>query len=282
MARGRERGAGKWRSLGTANPNASPPTDMITTRSALITTALFAFAQASQAAEIPAGLTWLPSDPLDISLNGNKAYDLWLNLSSTTNLSRLAPFVMNGQDFGLLSHSINGYAGGGMFPGMTMWGPYQSQFWTSSTRGELIKTANGTGGGPYPANSSMYYGGASPQANVNGGSLAAKGYAIPGLKTVTFQFSVGEAYGYSLWDAEGDGIGANDMPKLKVFNASGELIGTLGPNHAEIIKKAYNGSMEMPPGSGLDEDIYINTFGLQWNLAAVEQAILRTTTISPS
>ncbi|QJE97684.1 beta strand repeat-containing protein [Luteolibacter luteus] len=246
---------------------------MTTTRSALITTALIAFAQVAPAAEIPAGLTWLPSDPLDITLSGNKAYDLWLNLAGSANMSRQAPFIMGGIDYGLLPYNINGYAGGGMFPGMTMWAPYASQFGTSTTAGQLIKTANGTGGGPYPANSSMYFGGASPQSNVNGGSLAAKGHAIPAVKTVTFQFSIGEAYGYSLWDADGDGIGANDMPKLKVFNASGELITTLAPNYAEVIKKAYNGSMEMPPGSGLDEDIYINTFGLQWNLAVVEQEI---------
>lgn len=243
---------------------------MITTRSVLISTAFLTLARA---AEIPAGLTWLPSDPLDVSLNGAKAYDLWLNLAGSANLSRQAPFVMGGVDYGLMPYSISGCMGGGMFPGMTMWDPYQSQFWTSTTRGELIKTANGTGGGPYPANSSMYFGGASPQSNVNGGSLAAKGHAIPAVKTVTFQFSIGEAYGYSLWDADGDGIDADDMPKLKIFNAGGELITTLAPDHAEIIKKAYNGSMEMPPGSGVDEDIYINTFGLQWNLAPVEQEI---------
>lgn len=246
---------------------------MITTRSALITTAFIAFAATSHSAEIPAGLTWLPSDPLDITLTGTKSYDLWLNLASGSNLSRQAPFIMGGVDYGPMPYSIPGNAGGGMFPGMTMWAPYQSQFWSGTTRGELIKTANGTGGGPYPANASIYYGGASPQSNVNGGSLAAKGHAVPGVKTVAFQFSVGEAYGYSLWDADGDGIGANDMPKLKVFDAGGGLITTLSPAYAEVIKKAYNGSMEMPPGSGLDEDIYINTFGLQWNLAAVEQTI---------
>jgi autotransporter-associated beta strand protein len=246
---------------------------MITTRSALISTALVALVSTSRSAEPPEGMSWLPSDPLDITLNGAQSYDLWLNLASGANMSRTAPFIMGGVNYGDLPYSIPGNAGGGMFPGMTMWDPYKSQFWTSATRGDLIKTANGTGGGPYPAGSSIYYGGASPVANTNGGSLAVKGHAVPAVKTVTFQISIGEAYGYSLWDADSDGLGPEDMPKLKLYDEEGEHLGTISAAHAEVVKKAYSGSMEMPPGSGLDEDIYINTFGLQWNLGGIEDAI---------
>ncbi|WP_367872216.1 beta strand repeat-containing protein [Luteolibacter sp. Populi] len=246
---------------------------MIATRSAIVTTALFAIVTTANAAEPPDGMSWMPSDPLDITLNGGQSYDLWLNLASGTNMSRTAPFIMGGVNYGDLPYSIPGNAGGGMFPGMTMWAPYKSQFWTSATRANLIKTANGTGGGPYPAGSSIYFGGTSPVSNTNGGSLAVKGYAVPAVKTVTFQISIGEAYGYSLWDADGDGFGPADMPKLKVYDAEGGLLSTLPATHSDIIKKAYNGSMEMPPGSGLDEDIYINTFGLQWNLDGIEGTI---------
>lgn len=246
---------------------------MITTRSALITTALLAVASTSYSAEPPEGMSWMPSDPLDITLSGGQVYDLWLNLASVPNMSRTAPFIMNGVNYGNLPYSIPGNAGGGMFPGMTMWSPYQPQFWTTATRGDLIKTANGPGGGPYPAGSSIYFGGASPVSNTNGGSLAVKGYAIPAVKTVTFQISIGEAYGYSLWDADGDGLGSADMPKLKVYDTNGTLLSTLTANFAEVIKKAYNGSLEMPPGSGLDEDVYINTFGLQWNLEGIQEQV---------
>lgn len=217
-------------------------------------------------------MSWLPSDPLNSTLNGAQSYDLWLNLASVANMSRTTPFTFNGTTYEL-PYSIPGNAGGGMFPGMTMWAPYKSQFGTSTTQGDLIKTANGTGGGPYPAGSSIYYGGASPVANTNGGSLAVKGYAVPNVKTVTFQLSIGEAYGYSLWDADGNGLGPEDMPKLKVYGPEGQLLDTLTATHSDIVKKAYNGSMQMPPGSGLDEDIYINTFGFQWNLSGIEGTI---------
>ncbi|WP_319800601.1 beta strand repeat-containing protein [Luteolibacter flavescens] len=243
---------------------------MNTTRSALITTALVAVAFTAHAADTPEGMSWLPSDPLDLTLPGTHTHDLWLNLAFSTNMSRTAPFMMGGVNYGNLPYSIPGYGTFIMFPGMTMWNPFKAQFWTGTTQGELIKISNGTGGGPYPAGSSIYFGGASPDPNVDGGTLGMKGYAMPGVKTVTAQISIGEAYGYSFFDTGAPGIGPEDLPKLKVYNAAGTLLATLDATHNGIIKKAYNGSLEMPPGSGLDEDIYINTLGLQWNLANVE------------
>ncbi|RYD63902.1 MAG: hypothetical protein EOP83_11015, partial [Verrucomicrobiaceae bacterium] len=243
---------------------------MNTTRSALITTALAAVAFTAHAADTPEGMSWLPSDPLDLTLSGTHTHDLWLNLASVPNTSRTAPFIFGGVNYGNLPYSINGLANGGMFPGMTMWAPYKSQFFTGATQGELVKISNGTGGGPYPAGASIYYGGASPESNVNGGTLGLKGYAATGVKTVTAQISIGEAYGYSLFDTGVVGIGPEDLPKLKVYDPSGNLLATLDATYSGVIKKAYNGSLEMPPGSGLDEDVYINTYGLQWNLSAIE------------
>lgn len=246
---------------------------MNTTRSALITTALAAVAFTAHAADTPEGMSWLPSDPLDLTLSGAHTYDLWLNLAANPNATRTAPFIFNGTNFGNLPYSINGFSGGGMFPGMTMWNPFKSQFFTGATQGELVKISNGTGGGPYPAGASIYYGGASPDSNVNGGTLGLKGHAAAGVKTVTAQISIGEAYGYSLFDSGAAGLGPEDLPKLKVYDPSGVLLATLDATYSGIIKKAYNGSLDMPPGSGVDEDIYINTFGLQWNLSTIDGTI---------
>ncbi len=239
----------------------------------LASTILLSVAAVSQAAEIPAGLSWLPSDPLNISLDGNQTYDLWLNLASSSNSSRTTPFYFNGNLMGYSPYIVPGNSGYGMFPGTNpaTWAtPIRSQFWTNGhTQGELHKISNGTGGGPFPSGSTIYYGGASPVANTDGGTLGVKSYAISDIQTVAFQLSLGEAYGYTLYDRDGNGFGFEDMPKLNVYDTSGGFLTTLSADYADIIKKAYNGSLDMPPGSGVDEDIYINTFGLQWDLSAL-------------
>lgn len=225
----------------------------------------------SRATEIPAGLTWLPSDPLNINLGGTDYYDMWLNLASGANSTR----TYTNPSFPTFPfpYSIPGNPGGGIFPGTTMWAPINAQLWSDGhDRGQLIKIANGAGGGPFPSGSTIYYGGASPTANTEGGTLSAKGYAVDGIKTVAFQISIGEAYGYTLWDANSSGtVELNEMPYLTVYDKNGAVLSTLASQagYADIIKKAYNGSLEMPPGSGLDEDVYINTYGLQWDLSSV-------------
>lgn len=233
-----------------------------------------AFAAGSFAAEVPAGLTWLPSDPLDITLDGNQTYDLWLNLASSANSSRT--YINPSFPSFPFPYTIPGNTGYGSFPsGIMPWTiPIKSQLWSDGhQQGELWKISNGTGGGPFPSGSTIYYGGASPVPNTEGGTLGAKAYAIEGIQTITFQLSLGEAYGYTLWDADGDGFGFEDMPTLTIYNTVGDVIAILQADFAEIIKKAYNGSLDMPPGSGVDEDIYINTFGLQWDLSGLGEDV---------
>lgn len=242
-------------------------------KTALITLAAFSLAAPSIATEIPNGLTWLPSDPLDITLDGNQTYDLWLNLASSLNGSRT--YINPSFPSFPFPYTIPGNSGYGTFPGNGTWpSSIKSQLWTDGhTQGELIKISNGSGGGPFPSGSTIYYGGASPVPNTDGGTLGAKAQAIDGVQTVTFQLSIGEAYGYTLWDADGDGFGYEDMPTLTIYDTSGGVLTTIGADYADIIKKAYNGSLDMPPGSGVDEDIYINTFGLQWDLSALSGEI---------
>lgn len=230
----------------------------------------------SFATEIPNGLTWLPSDPLDITLDGNQTYDLWLNLASGLNTART--YINPSFPSIPFPYSIPGNTGFGMFPGSnpaTWTNSIKAQLWTDGhTQGELWKVSNGTGGGPFPSGATIYYGGASPVPNTDGGTLGAKAYAIDGVQTITFQLSLGEAYGYTLFDRDGDGFDfAKDGPTLTLYDTSGGWLADVDFAYADIIKKAYNGSLDMPPGSGVDEDIYINTFGLQWDLSSLTQAI---------
>ncbi len=226
---------------------------------AVLATAMMA--SYSEGVVIPNSITWLPSDPFDISMDGTHQYDLWLNLSGSYQ-TRNTP----GVGFGFIG--FNGNTGYGSFPGNANWSKsIKSQLWNGATQGDLIKISNGTGGGPFPSGSTIYYGGASPVANTDGGTLGARATAISSVQTVTFQLSLGEAYGYTLWDKDGDGFGFEDMPLLSLYDTDGVFLGEIAANYADVIKKAYNGSLEMPPGSGVDEDVYINTFGLQWDLS---------------
>ncbi len=241
---------------------------------ALLAASIMAAASTAQAAPIPTGVTWLPSDPLNITLDGAHQYDLWLNLAGSANNSRTAPFYFMGNFMGMQPWSVPGNPGYGMFPGNGNWpAPIKAQFNTTTVAGELTKVSNGTGGGPFPSGSTIYYGGASPVPNTDGGTLSAKSQALADVQTVTFQLSLGEAYGYTLFDSGGDGIGADDLPYLTIYDEYGGVMTTLAADYSDIIKKAYNGSLDMPPGSGVDEDVYINTFGLQWDLSAISGTI---------
>ncbi len=77
-------------------------------------------------------------------------------------------------------------SGYGTFPGSGNWpAPIQSNVGGDAT---LNKTANGAGGGPYPASGSIYFGGFSGDQNVNGGTLAVTDNSpVANLQTVVFQ-----------------------------------------------------------------------------------------------
>jgi len=222
------------------------------------------------AAEPPASMSWLPSDPLAITLDGTHSYNLWLNLASAGNSQRT--YINPSFPSFPFPYTVPGNPGYGSFPGTGNWpGPIYSQFQSadvlSGDRAGLIKVSNGTGGGPFPSGSSMYYGGASPTPNTDGGTLGVKGNTISGAQTLAFQISMGEAYGYSFYDSNGDGVG--ELPTLSLYDVNGAFLTTLQAEYSGIIKQVYNGSLEMPPGSGVDEDVYINVYGLQWDLSTI-------------
>ncbi len=153
--------------------------------------------------------------------------------------------------------TITAIPGFGGFPGTTDW-PRAIASQTGDGTGQLTKVANGAGGGPYPAGQGFYYGGFSPAHNFDGGTLAVTAAAIGDVKTATFQITIGEAWKYDFKD----GV----LPTLSYNSGSQSLTAT----YSVLTDKVFNGLIEMPSGM---EEIYINTYALQWDLSAIVEPI---------
>lgn len=172
--------------------------------------------------------------PIPIALSGNTQNDGWTNAALT-------------------SAANPGY---GSFPGSGAWpAPIPSNVGGDAS---LNKVSNGTGGGPYPASSSIYFGGFSGDLNVNGGTLAVTDSTpVANLQTVVFQIEIGEASTYDFYN----GV----LPTLS-YNGGTQML------TADYISltQVYNGTVEMPTG---EEPVYINTYALQWDLSGVSETI---------
>lgn len=166
----------------------------------------------------------------DPGLSGNTQFDAWPVLT--------------------VAASGPGYGG---FPGTTPWpGAFGS---TSGGDAGLYKISNGTGGGPYPATGSIYYGGFSGDINNNGGTLAVTDSTPVGdLAQVVFQIQIGEAWTYDFW---------NDVLPVLSYNGGSQ---NLAATTTDLLEAYYNGTVAMPTG---DEDIYINTYKMMWDLSSL-------------
>lgn len=171
---------------------------------------------------------------VDLNLSGNTQTDVW----ETSDLTASAN---------------SGYPG---FPGSGAWpGPIESQVGGDA---ELMKIANGTGGGPYPASSSIYFGGFSGDINNEGGTLSVTDSTpVADLAYVAFQIEIGEAWTYDFYN----GL----LPTFSYNGGSQDLTATLDNLDQEFI-----GTVTMPTG---EEDIYNNTYTLSWDLSSITDPI---------
>jgi len=177
------------------------------------------------------------------ALPGDTQYDGWIGLTSTN------------------------YAGYGGFPGSAAWpAPIGSNRTAANTFNAaepgdagVIKTSNGTGGGPYPAGGSIYFGGFSADVNNFGGTLAVSDAApVAGLSNVVFQVQIAEAWTFDFYN----GV----LPTLSYNGGTQQLAATA----SLITDQFFNGTIEMPSGP---EDIFINTYLLQWDLSGVSATV---------
>lgn len=173
----------------------------------------------------------------------------------------LSPYALGGTSESNGWLTINGsiFPGTGSFPGTTMWSPLGS---TTGGDAVLAKISNGTGGGPYAASGSMYFGGFSGDPNVHGGTLAAQDLTpVADLSNIVFQIQIGEAATYDFYN----GV----LPTLSYTTSSGTTGGLVATDTA-LLEQYFNGTVTMPTG---EEPLYINTYALQWDLSGVSEEI---------
>jgi hypothetical protein len=80
---------------------------------------------------------------------------------------------------------------------------------------------------------------------------------LSNLQTLIFQIQIGEVLGYDFFDPTGG-------PALKV-NGGTSLV---NPVFAGVLDRTQNGVFTSPD-TGLDEPVYINTWGYQWDVSAL-------------
>ena len=182
----------------------------------------------------------------------NVVTNSWVNVSA---------FTQNG---------VAGLSGTGGFPGTTLWNSKASQ--VNSVIGNdggtvggatLSKVSNSPlGGGAYAASGSLYFGGFSGDANVNGGSIAISDSSpLAALKNITFQVGIGEASTYDFFN--------HVLPTLTYTTALG-TVSSVAATSSSVAEAFYNGTVTMPTG---EESIFINQYVLQWDLSAVTSPI---------
>lgn len=169
-----------------------------------------------------------------VSLAGSTSYDGWSNMTRS------------------------GFPGYPDYPGSAAWSqPMGSNLGQGDA--ELQRLAGGTTtGGPFPAEESLYFGSFRQVPNDLGGTLrVADGTPVSGVKTVVLQIQIGEAEGYDFFSPSG-------APVLKV---NGEAAGQV-PLAPVLISRFQSGTFESPE-TGLDEPVFVNTWGFQWDVSSL-------------
>lgn len=168
---------------------------------------------------------------VDFTGGGNTSYSAWSNINAFN------------------------YSGYGSFPGNQPWpAPIQA------TEGSTIPTLNRiagapTGGGPFLASESIYFGNFQQVPNALGGTLQLFDSApLFNLRTLVFQIQIGEATGFDFFQPSG-------FPKLSINGG-----GTVSATFTNLVNRFQNGTFPSPE-TGSNEPVYVNTWAYQWNVS---------------
>jgi hypothetical protein len=166
---------------------------------------------------------------VNFSGGGTKSYSAWSNINSFN------------------------YTGYGSFPGNAPW-PAPIRATQGSTNSTLNRMAGSpTGGGPFLASESIYFGNFAQVPNALGGTLRiSNSSGITNLRTLIFQIQIGEATGYDFFSPTG-------FPKLTLNSV------TYNATFTNLVNRFQNGVFPSPE-TGKDEPVYINTWAYQYNL----------------
>jgi hypothetical protein len=163
----------------------------------------------------------------------------------------------SGSDAWVNVNSMN-FSGYGGFPGSSAWPAPIGSNGIGSGDAELSKVAGSpTGGGPFLSSTSIYFGNFAQVPNALGGTLrVSDSTPLVDLKTLVFQIQIGEATGYDLYSPSG-------APSLKINGGTS----VVNPLFSGIIKRYQNGTFTSPE-TGLDEPVFVNTRGYQWDVSS--------------
>lgn len=182
---------------------------------------------------------------------------LLLLLITSTSLAQIVNVNFSGS--GVTSYSawsnVNAfnYFGYGSFPGNQPW-PSPIQATEGSTTASLNRIAGSpTGGGPFLASESIYFGSFSQVPNALGGTLRVfDSTPLFNLKTIVFQIQIGEATGFDFQTPAG-------FPRLSINSE------TYKPStFTNLVNQFQNGTFPSPV-TGNEEPVYVNTWAYQWN-----------------
>ena len=164
--------------------------------------------------------------------SGSSGSDGWVNVNST---------------------NFSGYGG---FPGNSAWPAPIGSNELGSGDAVLNRVAGSpTGGGPFLSSGSIYFGNFAQIPNALGGTLRVTDPTpLADLKTLVFQIQIGEATGYDLYSA----------PALKINGGSS----IVNPLFSGILNRFQSGTFPSP-ATGLDEPVYVNTRGYQWDVSSL-------------
>lgn len=155
---------------------------------------------------------------------------------------------------GWASIAAASYPGYGTFPGSGAWPGSIGSNVAGSGDANLVKVANGPGGGPFVATNSVYFGSFTAVANTLGGTLGVTdGTMIAGTNTIVLQVQIGQAQGYDFY---------NGTPPSLVINGTTPI--TLA--YSGLINQFQDGTFTNPV-TGLPEPVYVNTWGFQWDVS---------------
>lgn len=169
---------------------------------------------------------------VNFSGGGSKSYSAWSNVNAFN------------------------YSGYGSFPGSQPW-PSPIRATEGSTNSTLNRVAGSpTGGGPFLASESIYFGNFAQVPNALGGTLRlSNSLSLTNLRTLVFQIQIGEALGYDFFEPSG-------LPRLTL---NGFTNFSTFSTFTNLVTRFQNGIFPSPE-TGKDEPVWINTLAYQWNI----------------
>lgn len=215
--------------------------------------------------------------PIELTLEGESSYDGWYNLTNVYYKSVMFPGtgawpVPNGSPFfpiisGAWTSYNTGSATVGAIGSNTVLNGDGSYTIDTGAGGDalLYKVANGLGGGPYPAGSSIYFGSFGAKPDTLGGTLGvADTNPLVGVQTLAFQVAIGAAWGYDFYKED---PGSTDIPLPSLY-INGSLVDV--PVTPTLLTQVYSTTTKMASGY---EDVYVNLYGFQFDLSGFTEGI---------